>query len=404
MKEAVRYLILSFAILVVIAMLVMWKKQDRAQAFVELKERYEADISVTDEDFFVGCSSERLIDLVDFAELLARAGEPTILDLTGAPKLESLSGVEKLLKVHSLIAIACPNLKSAEGVARHPALRELVFTDSSLLADASAVHSLPALETLDFSGCEALTNFEISKLPQLKNLYLSRCREISTLNVTAAPGLKQLYLDGCSGLEILEGLTNLSALTDLDVSNASSLEKLSGVENLSSLIVLDIRNIAISDFSGIGQLPVLRVLRMGGNESIETLEPFSEMTALREIHLEACPNLASLEGMPSGISQYAGFTYCPKLTGLKGIEAAPGLEQLDLTGCESLKDVSALESLSSLVQLSLVKCRQVSEVSVIESMEKLVIVMLGGSGVVPASVEKLNAVNDEIIFDFTVSG
>lgn len=404
MKEAARYLILSFAILAVIAILVVWKKQDREQAFVELRERYEADISMTEGDFFVGCSSERLIDLVDFANLLARAGEPTILDLTGAPKLESFSGMEKLLKVHSLIAIACPNLKSAEGVAKHPSLRELVFTDSSLLSDVSAIQGLPSLETLDFSGCEALEGFEISDLPRLQNLYMSRCREIEVLDVSAAPGLKQLYLDGCSGLAVLNGLSSLNSLTDLDVSNASSLKTLNGVESLSSLIVLDIRNIAISDFSGIGALPSLRVLRMGGNEAIESLEPFSGMSALREIHLEACPNLASLKGMPEGISQYAGFTYCPKLVSIDGIETAAGLEQLDLTGCEKLKDVSALESLSSLVQLSLVKCRQVSDVSVIESMEKLIIVMLGGSGVVPASVEKLKPVNEEIIFDFTVSG
>lgn len=404
MKEAARYLILSFAILAVIAVLVMWKKQDREQAFTELRERFEADISVVDGDFAVGCSSNRLVDLVEFADLLARAGEPTILDLTGASNLESFSGIEKLLKVHSLIAIDCPKLTSAEGVAKHPALRELVLTDSRQFSDASSIKELPALETVDFSGCEALEEVDVSELPRLKNLYLSRCRKVKSLDVTGVPELKQLYLDGCSSLVSITGLDSLTALTDLDVSNASSLEKLENIEALVSLIVLDIRNIAIRDFSGIGKLPALRVLRMGGNEAIENLEPFSGMEQLREIHLEACPNFSSLKGMPSGISQYAGFTYCPKLTSLEGIENAAGLEQLDLSGCEWLKDVSALESLLNLVQLSFVKCRQVDDVSVIESMEKLVIVMLGGSGVVPAAIEKLKPVNDEIIFDFTVSG
>jgi len=404
MKEAARYLILSFAILVVIAVLVMWKKQDREQAFAELRERYEADISIVEDDFAVGCSSARLVDLVDFADLLARAGEPTILDLTGAPNLESFSGIEKLLTVHSLIAIDCPKLTSAEGVAKHPALRELVLTDSRQFADASAIQGLPALETIDFSGCEALENIDVSGLPKLRNLYLSRCREVKSLDVTSASALKQLYLDGCNGLASLTGLDALTELTDLDVSNASALKDLENIESLSSLIVLDIRNIAISDFAGIGKLPALRVLRMGGNESIENLEPFSGMEQLRELHLEACPNFSSLQGIPSGLSQYAGFTYCPKLTSLDGIENAPDLEQLDLTGSEALKDVSSLKELNQLVQLSLVKCRQVSDVSAIESMEKLVIVMLGGSGVVPAAVEKLKTVNEEIIFDFTVSG
>ena len=238
----------------------------------------------------------------------------------------------------------------------------------------------------------------------LQNLYLSRCRELSKLDVSNAPGLRQLYLDGCAGLSSLTGLESLAELTDLDVSNASALQSLEGISNLASLIVLDIRNIAIRDFSESGKLPVLRVLRMGGNESIRNLEPFSKMKELREIHLEACPNFESLHGMPSGISQYAGFTHCPQLKSLAGIETATALEQLDLTGCEALQDVTALGSLSNLVQLSLVKCRQVNDISVIESMEKLIIVMLGGSGVVSAAVEELEPVIAEIIFDFTVSG
>ncbi|MEM1443433.1 MAG: hypothetical protein AAGF67_13890, partial [Verrucomicrobiota bacterium] len=92
MKDAARYLILAFAILAVIGVLVMWKKQDRANAFEELKERFAADISIIEDDFSVGCSSELLVDLVEFAALLERAGEPTILDLTGAPNLESFKG------------------------------------------------------------------------------------------------------------------------------------------------------------------------------------------------------------------------------------------------------------------------------------------------------------------------
>lgn len=404
MKEAVRYLSLAFAVLAIIVVLVMWKKRDREQAFVELRETFGADISLLEEDFIVGCSSAKLVDLVEFADLLSRAGEPTIIDLTGAPNLESFVGIEKLPTVHSLIAIDCAKLETADGVSGHPAIRELVLTDSRQFSNASAIPGMPALETVDFSGCEALTVIDVSSLPVLRNLYLSRCRKIESLDVSDLSALRQLYLDGCSGLKSLEGLDSLTDLTDLDVSNASSLSALEGVGNLDSLIVLDIRNIAVSDFSGIGQLPSLRVLRMGGNETIQNLEPFSGLEQLREIHLEACPNFTSLKGMPPGVSQYAGFTYCPKLKSLSGIEKASGLEQLDVTGCEALKDVSALQSLPDLVQVSFVKCRQVDDISVIESLEKLVIVMLGGSGVVSAAVDELEPKNKDIIFDFTVSG
>jgi internalin A len=402
MKDAARYLILGFAVLAVIAILVMWKRQDRASALDELKNRYEADVVYTGEELTIGCASERLVDLIDFADVVARAGEPAILDLTGAPNLESFAGVEKLLGLESLIAIDCPKLVSAEGVSRHPGLKELVFTDSRNLTDASAIQNLPALETLDLSGCEELGSIDVSQLPSLRNLYLSRCRNLTSLDVSQVPDLKQLYLDGCAAVESVAGLGVLSSLTDLDVSNATSLTSLEGISGLNSLVVLDIRNVELSDFSEIGKLQSLRVLRMGGHSALETLEPFAGLTELREIHLEACVNFHSIKGIPATVSQYAGFTHCPKLTSIEGIEKASGLEQLDLTGCDNLTGIDPVAELRNLVQLSLVKCRKVQDIAPAASLEKLVIVMLGGSGVVPAAVEKLEPANKEIIFDFAV--
>ncbi len=400
MKDAARFLVLAFAILVIIAVLVVWKKNDRTLAFEELRERYEADINQTEEDFIIGCDSERLVDLVDFAEVVARAGEPTILDLTGAPNLESFAGIEKLLSVESLIAIDCPKFVSAEGVTRLPNLRELVFTDSRKFSDPAAIRDLPALETVDFSGCVELEAVDVSRLPALRNLYFSRCRKLQILDVSALTDLEQLYLDGCSSLESVEGLGELSALTDLDISNATRLKSIEGVSGLSNLIVLDIRNVDITDFSEIGTLQSLRILRMGGQDAIETLEPFAGLPGLREIHLEACPNFHSLKGLPPTVNQYAGFTHCPKLTSLSGVEKATTLEQLDLTGCANLQDITSLARLEALVQLSLVKCRQVTDITPVVELEKLVIVMLGGSGVVPAATEDLKTANKEIIFDF----
>lgn len=403
MKDAVRYFVLAVAAILVIAVLVVWKKRDRKEAFAELEARYGAEVSVTDDEFYIGCSSERLVDLVDFSKVVARAGDPTILDLTGAPNLESFDGVAKLLRLKSLIAIDCPKLAAATGVEKHPSLTELVLTDSSGFVDASAIRGLPSLDTLDLSGAEKLAGIDLSSLPNLKNLYLSRCRAMTSLDVSAVPLLRQLYLDGCAGIESLRGLESLTALTDLDVSNASSLESLAGVGKLGALIVLDIRNVELGDFTEIGTLPELRVLRMGGQSKLETLEPFSGLAGLREIHLEACPNFRSLKGLPATVSQYAGFTHCPSLESIDGVAAARGLEQLDLTGCENLEGIGPVASLEKLVQLSLVKCRKVQDITPVEKLENLVIVMLGGSGVVPAAVEELDPANEEIIFDFAVA-
>ncbi len=402
MKSAVRYIVLIFAVISVVAVLSVWKKHDREAAIQELENRYDADVTVGDDDFHIGCSSELLVDLVDFASVVNRVGEPSILDLTGAPNLESFSGFEILGSVKSLIAIDCPKLVSAKGVMGHPGLEELVLTDSANFRDASEVRDMRSVLTLDFSGCREMESFEISRLPLLENLYLSRCRKIKAIDLTQLSGLRQLYLDGCSNLESIEGLDQQTKLTDLDVSNATTLQRLDGIEKLAGLIVLDMRNVDISDYGGIGKLPSLRVLRMGGQDSIETLEVFSGLNELREIHLEACPNFRSIKGIPASVSQYAGFTHCPKLTSLSGIGASKNLEQLDLTGCRNLVDVIELSQLENLVQLSLVKCRQVTDITPVKELEKLVIVMLGGSGVIPASIEDLETANKDIIFDFAV--
>jgi hypothetical protein len=132
-----------------------------------------------------------------------------------------------------------------------------------------------------------------------------------------------------------------------------------------------------ADFSGIASLPKLRVLRMGGQDAVETLEPFTALATLTELHLEACPNLRSLRGMPPRITQYAGFTHCPKLVSLDGVESAGAIEHLDVTGCVNLGDVAAAAKLTNLVQVSFVKCRGVTAVPFVETLPNLRIVMLG---------------------------
>ncbi|MEM9280975.1 MAG: hypothetical protein AAGA96_04050 [Verrucomicrobiota bacterium] len=400
--ELAKYLGLIGAAVAVAVVLTMWKKGDREAAIKELEEKFSADVVISEDEFHIGCSSERLVDLVAFASIVDRIGEPTIIDLTGAPNLRSLAGFELIGSVKSLVAIDCPRLESVDGVAGHLSLEELVLTDSFGVTDVSAARDLPRLKTLDFSGCVKLEEVELEGLPSLENLYLSRCRNLREIDVGPVPQLRQLYLDGVSRLSEIKGLSQLGNLTDLDVSNANQLAHLEGIGSLENLIVLDLRNVDMKSFEEIGQLPAIRILRMGGQSHLESLEPFSGLSTLKEIHLEACPNFSSLAGLPASVSQYAGFTFCPKLFSIQGIEVASGLEQLDLTGCRGLIDVSSLESLDNLVQLSLVKCRKVTDISPVIDLPNLVVVMLGGSGVDPGSIEAFDPANEQLFFDFTI--
>ena len=403
MRGPARYILFVFAIIAVAVIFSMWKKQDRTAAEKILKDDYLADITVNEYDFIVGCDSDKLVDLEAFSALLNRLGEPTILDLTACPNLASFRGVERLTSLKSLIAIDCPKLISAEGVSGLPELTEIVLTDSQSFSDASNLRNLRSLTTIDMSGCLDLKELDVSALPKLQNLYVSRCRKLAAVDLSSSANLQQFYADGCAALSEVKGLGKLRELTDLDVSNCDSLRKLEGVAMLDKLVVLDIRNVNLNDFSEIGTLSNLRVLRLGGQDHLESLEPFSGLTGLKEIHLEACPNFHSLKGLPASVSQYAGFTYCPKLTSLSGISVATGLEQIDLSGCESLTDVAELATLKNLVQLSLTKCRQVTDINHVEGLEKLAIVLLGGSGVVPASIKDLKRAMRQTVFDFLLA-
>jgi len=402
MNSATRYLVIAAATIIAVVVLVLWERADREAALEELRTQFNAQVVKRDNEFFIGCDGEALVDLVEFASLVKRVGEPTVIDLTGAPNLQSLDGFERLTSVVSLVVIDCPNLESVDGVSGHPNLAELIVMDAAKLEDASPIRSLPSLVTLDLTGSISLEKFDLGGLSALENLYLSRCRKLTSLDVSSLPLLKQLFLDGASRVQSVAGLEQLDQLTDLDVSNASSLVGLEGVSGLSSLIVLDIRNVEVPNFSEIGQLSALRVLRMGGQDSITSIEFLSGLSSLKEIHLEACLNFSSIKGIPSSVSQYAGFTHCPKLETLSGIEVCEGLEQLDVTGCRNLKEIKQVSQLTSLVQFSLVKCRQVIDIAPVADLAELTVVMLGGSGILPDSIEDIEMANPEIIFDFAV--
>jgi len=414
MKGPAQYILFVFAIFAVTVILVMWSRQDGLAAMEELKTIYSADVTIVEEresvdgqrieeEFIVGCNSEKLIDLEAFSKVLNRAGNPTVLDLTGCPNLTSFRGVDGLSSLKSIIAIDCPKLISADGVTGLPNLSELVLLDSQRFFDASAVRELPALRTIDMSGCLSLKELDVSRLPALQDLYVSRCRELAAIDLTPCPNLQQFYADGCAALAEIGGLGRLEKLTDLDVSNCDLLSHLNGLPKLKNLVVLNIRNVQLRDFQEVATLSSLRILRLGGQENLETLEPFAALTGLREIHLEACPNFHSLKGLPASVSQYAGFTFCPKLKSLSGLSAAKNLEQLDVSGCDTLSDLAGLEKMANLVQLSLTKCRQVTDINRVRPLKKLVIVLLGGSGVVPASIKELKQEMKNTSFDFLLA-
>lgn len=278
-----------------------------------------------------------------------------------------------------------PRTHFSRGIAGLPKLNQLVVQESQKLKDVSAIRGLPSLNTIELTNSYGFEQLSTTGLEKLENLYLTNCRTLKSLDVSKLKNLKQLFIDSCVALENLEGLGNLTALTDLDVSSCHKLNGLKGLENLKSLVVFDMRNVDLPDFSIIGQLPSLKSLRLGGQNNFTSMEPFSNLTTLEEVYIEACPKLNTLKGLPP-VSRSVGFVKCEALITLAGIKNSPNLKQVELGGCKNLKYIGELEALGELVQLNLTGCKKITDISQLVHNPKLAIISLGGSGVAPSSI------------------
>ena len=398
-------LILALAgVAVVVLGLFIWKGRQKESAREQLVTEYGALLEQDSDDggwrVTVQLDAAHQ-DLTDLSPLLKMAGPISVLDLTGSAELRTFAGIEALDSLKGLIAMSCPKLADVSAVAVLSSLRELVLADATALANPDPIKNLPALETLDLSGTQ-VAKILIVGLPRLDSLFVSNVPSLKLIDLTGAESLKQLFLDGCRGLEEIRGLGQNVELTDLNVSSCHGLKHLDGLASLGNLQALDLRNaLEIGNFEEIGKLKSLTVLRLGGQGQVRDLTLFTGLTGLSELHLEGCENLSSLDGIPPSLSSYAGFTFCPSLTSLKGIEAAPELLRLDLGGCKALADISALAAAKQLTELNLGGCSAVTDLSVLAGLDNLSIVQLGGSGVTPASIEPLKKEKPEVIFDFS---
>jgi Leucine-rich repeat (LRR) protein len=398
------------AILVGIAVLtgtmLWWKGQSRDAARQRLITEFGATVEAESEELGGGWSvviaHDAVRDLAELAPLLDRAGPVRMLDLSGSANLATLRGLSGIKALETLIAIECPSLATLEGAENLPRLREIAVSDNPVLTDLDALRNLPALEILDASRCPKLIHASTSELPALHSLSLADCGALTLVDVNGSPSLASLMLDNSRSLTGIAGLEKLGSLTDLIVSGSHAVKSLAGLEKLSSLVKLDLRNTpaAASHIAEIGQLSSLEVLVLGGLPELKDLTALSGLDRLTEFQIEACESLADLRGFPASLTGYAGITHCPALEKLDGIEAATGLERLDLTGNSKLASLAPLAGLAQLRELNLAGCRSIADPGIFAQMPQLGIVQLGGSGVPASQLAELRKSHPETIFDF----
>ena len=183
----------------------------------------------------------------------------------------------------------------------------------------------------------------LSALTGLRSLRVKRCFfleqgpapfSFSSLQpLSTLQQLEVLELRSCCQGTSLQGLAELSRLTELHISNTRSLKSLEGASTAILSLNLDY---------------VLNLASLHGIEGLVALDKLS-MTLCGVTSLEPLAGVGSL--------RHLTVIHCP-ITGLEGLGASLGtcLQELLLSSCEHLSDLSGVEKLSALQQLTVLSC------------------------------------------------
>jgi Leucine-rich repeat (LRR) protein len=264
--------------------------------------------SLADISALSGLSSLTRLDLCrckSLTDISALSGLTSLnrLNLSGCESLADISGLSGLSSLtHLNIGFCHESLVDISALSDLSNITSLNLTWCKSLVDISALSGLVSLTCLNLGHCHCLVDISaISGLNSLTNLDLSSC--VSLVDISALSGLSNLTrldLFGCNSLVHISALSSLKSLTSLDLSRPDMLNgisTLSDISALSGLIALtDLKldgSDLISDLSPLYDLKSLCSLSFTSRR-IQTIEPFREIQALREVKEFNPPEVAEV--------------------------------------------------------------------------------------------------------------
>ena len=301
-------------------------------------------------------------------------------------------------------------------------VNDLCFLNSLKSLERLNLHDLEGISSLDgldavsetlshlaMYGLDSLTEFEITcGFPQLVELNLSAL-EIQNLNfLEQMPNLQVLELN-CPGLNDFSGLSNLSALEELEMDQfheedlaclthcysllnlsiyrADLLTSLESIQELKQLGSLFLQNCdEITNLAPLVNLPNLKSLDLGlkDNAIVKDFSVLRNLTDLRD--LTVCSDLLVDVFWMVGLVNLneVNFWNCSKLSSLNGFSTLSDLRQLNLSCCSSIKDVDALSGLTDLNELYLSNCEDLSCINGLKSLINLEYLDLTGCDSIPS--------------------
>ncbi|MBF0236665.1 MAG: leucine-rich repeat protein [SAR324 cluster bacterium] len=300
-------------------------------------------------------------------------------------KLSVFKGLRQLTLEQTLNVPSLEFFSDLAALPDLPELRKLELKNCIYLRHLNGLEHVSGVTELTLKGCSLLKNLNgVEALSQLKKIIVSRCdnlQEIHSLRNT--DHLKRVTLQDCPKLKNLNGLKNKNLSdTTLNLSNFKSLSDISGCGGFPQLKVLHLGNCkAITSFKVLSDLPQLETIDGHSGQLLscyEHLKPSGTIQTLTLLKLDGFRELTSLRGLERFDPHHLSLEGCANLLSLEGIEAMKNISKLNLKNCQNLKSLEPLRDLHQITDLNLENCDRLQSTTGIESLTALTTLNVSG--------------------------
>lgn len=288
------------------------------------------------------------------------------------------------------LALACPLLPALRGFEGLESL-ELTVPAGGQWANLSSWGPLPSLRTLSITQAgtkerpACLESLDGLQAPALEVAILRGLGLSSIRALQASPALREVDLAQNPDLAAIDALAPSAAcLTELNLEACALLEGIGALAGAAALSSLNLKGCArIPSLKPLSSSTRLATLELEGCAGLESLEGLSgsQVRPFRYsfFSLNGCRALQSLRGLPSLGEDVTGLYLqdMPALASLDGIEAAAGIETLELEGL-GITQLDALAGLPGLEELRVFGCKALEDVRALGGLPELTRVKVRG--------------------------